>query len=171
MSSKPTTTTPDLASILATLASLAPQGQESQHVAPGQHAHPQPTPLLQQAPQPYQQTVTDHAPALLQQWQQPIPVQIHVRSTPVEVPSVRVIDPATILDWSAGLKCVMRTVAKQENILNDIRRMIRSQQEHEQQWWDSRLDLVEKQRARVEGQKKLESVLLVELRPVKLTYC
>jgi len=37
--------------------------------------------------------------------------------------------------------------------------MIKSQHEHEQQWWNGRQDLIERQKARKEGQKKLDDVL------------
>ncbi len=35
-----------------------------------------------------------------------------------------VIDPATIIEWSAGLRCVMKQVAKHESILQDVRRVV-----------------------------------------------
>ncbi|KAG9248698.1 hypothetical protein BJ878DRAFT_308362 [Calycina marina] len=147
--------TPDLASILATLAGLAPQKiQQTQDQAPPQEIQqPQPT------QQHHQQFPAASQPPL-QQWRQPVPSHVQAGSiTPLEAPVGRIIDPATIIDWSSGLKCVMRTVAKQESILNDIRHMIKSQQEHEQQWWNGRLDLLERQKTRIESQKKLNEVL------------
>jgi hypothetical protein len=89
--------TPDLASVLKTLAGLAPQNQQQSHATyPVQQ---------QQAPQAWPQN--PQAPQSGTQAQAP-----------------KVIDPATIIDWSAGLRCVMKTVAKHENILHDIRRVI-----------------------------------------------
>jgi hypothetical protein len=41
--------------------------------------------------------------------------------------------------------------------------MIKVQNEHEEQWWRSREALVERQKAREEGQKKLDNVLFVPL--------
>jgi hypothetical protein len=35
----------------------------------------------------------------------------------------KIIDPATITDWSSGLRCVMKTVAAHENIIKEIRRV------------------------------------------------
>jgi hypothetical protein len=71
----------------------------------------------------------------------------------------------------------MKQVAKHENILQDVRRvgfqvffphvafslfqMIKVQHEHEEQWWKGREALIERQKARQEGQKKLEDVLFV----------
>lgn len=123
-------TTPDLATILATLAGLAPQKQQNQQVQ--QNAPAQPLqPVLQSQPVPHHHQqfhqplpyVAQQPPS--QQWQHHPPSYPVPRSTtPVEAPKVRLIDPATIIDWSSGLKCVMRTVAKQESILHDIRRVI-----------------------------------------------
>jgi hypothetical protein len=39
--------------------------------------------------------------------------------------------------------------------------MIKVQHEHEEQWWKGREALIEKQKARKEGQKKLDDVLYV----------
>lgn len=88
---------PDLASVLKTLASLAPQNQQQAHATYPAHQ--------QQGPQAWPQNPPAHQSG----------TQVH---------AVKVIDPATIIDWSAGLRCVMKTVAKHENILHDIRRVI-----------------------------------------------
>lgn len=69
------------------------------------------------------------------------------------------MDPATIIDWSSGLRCVMKTVAKHENVLQEVRKMIKVQNEHEEQWWKGREALIERQKARKEGQRKLDEVL------------
>jgi len=70
----------------------------------------------------------------------------------------------------------MRTVAKHDSILQEVRRvslfaidltgveahtyqMIKVQHEHEEQWWKGREALIEKQKSRKEGQKKLDDVL------------
>jgi hypothetical protein len=53
----------------------------------------------------------------------------------------------------------MKTVARHENILQDIRRMVKAQHEHEEQWSNGRKALLERQAARKEGQKKLDDVL------------
>jgi hypothetical protein len=37
--------------------------------------------------------------------------------------------------------------------------MIKVQHEHEEEWWKGRQDLLRKQEARIEGQKKLDEVL------------
>jgi hypothetical protein len=88
--------TPDLASVLKTLAGLAPQNQQQGPVTHQVHQ--------QQAPQAWSQNA-----------------QAYHNTTLAGGP--KVIDPATIIDWPAGLRCVMKTVAKHENILHDIRRV------------------------------------------------
>jgi len=35
----------------------------------------------------------------------------------------KVVDPATIVDWPAGLRCVMRTVGKHDQMIHEIRRV------------------------------------------------
>lgn len=99
---------PDLASILKTLASLTPKSQ--QQVGEQSTQDPQPLPYVA-APllPPYQQS-----------WQPQVQTPASVsRSTSAN--NAKLIDPASITDWSSGLKCVMRTVAKHENLLHDIR--------------------------------------------------
>lgn len=116
--------TPDLATILATLAGFAPQKQQTQQTVSSQSIPP----ILQSQPAPQNQQFQQPPPYVAQQpphqWQYPPQnYPIPRSSTPVDAPKVRLIDPATIIDWSSGLKCVMRTVAKQESILHDIRRV------------------------------------------------
>jgi len=53
----------------------------------------------------------------------------------------------------------MRTVARSEGTMARVKRMIRVQHEHEQQWWDGRQALLQKQEGREEGRKKLDEVL------------
>ena len=97
--------TPDLASILKTLASLAPQAQQQQ-VQPPPQPHPLPTPF------PAEQV-----------WQQSLAQATQPSYTPIPSAAPKVVDPATIIEWSAGLRCVMKQVAKHESILQDVRRV------------------------------------------------
>ncbi|PBP27251.1 hypothetical protein BUE80_DR001649 [Diplocarpon rosae] len=133
---------PDLASILRTLAGLTPQNQPQQNNT-----------TYGQAPPHFEQPQ--------QSWTlQPERIVVPPRSTTPTDPLPKAgIDPATIIEWSAGLRCVMVTVARHESMLNDIRRMMKVQREHEEQWWNGREILIEKQKARKENQKKLDDVL------------
>ncbi|KAI9833177.1 MAG: hypothetical protein M1819_003800 [Sarea resinae] len=85
------------------------------------------------------------------------------RSRPIESTNIihkpPTIDASSIIDWSAGVRCVMKTVARSEAIQARIRKMIQVQIQHERQWWDGRQALLQKQEARVEGKKKLDEVL------------
>ncbi|KAE8453778.1 hypothetical protein EG329_009290 [Mollisiaceae sp. DMI_Dod_QoI] len=137
--------TRDLASILKTLASLTPQNQQPQTEFTGYQPHPPPQPHIEQVP--------------AQSWQRQESTSHIARSTtPPGLPKNHV-DPATIIDWSAGLRCVMKVVAKNDDILQEVRRMIKSQNDNEQQWFKGREALIERQKKRQEGQKKLDEVL------------
>ncbi|TVY68732.1 hypothetical protein LSUE1_G005691 [Lachnellula suecica] len=135
--------TPDLASILKTLADLNSQKNVQQ-------SRPQPPPAVQakQPPEEFQQA-----------WQQELErASQPMSSTPINAPA-KVIDPASIIEWSAGLRCVLRTVAKHDHIIIELRKMIKVQHEHEEQWFNGRKALIEKQKGREEGQKRLDEVL------------
>ncbi|TVY16440.1 hypothetical protein LARI1_G005543 [Lachnellula arida] len=146
--------TPDLASILKTLADLNSQNQPQQ---PQQQSKPQPQPQPQSAAKSQVQQPSN---AYQQAWQQQLDIasQGPKSSATVNAPP-NIIEPASIIEWSAGLRCVMKTVAKHDHIINEIRRMIKVQHEHEEQWFNGRKALIEKQKGREEGQKKLEEVL------------
>lgn len=148
---------PDLASVLRTLAGFTSQKQ--------------PVPADQSIPQAGQL----HRPFPQQTWLPQIAPQLSAQSH-VNADGPKPIDPTIITEWSAGLRCVMKTVAKHENMLHDIRhvsslglvlhlpflilfQMVKIQHEHEDQWWKSREALIERQKARKEGQKKLDDVL------------
>ncbi|KAL3424205.1 hypothetical protein PVAG01_03486 [Phlyctema vagabunda] len=144
--------TPDLASVLRTLAGLAPPNQQASNQQVQGPTFSQ-DPRLSSTFASYQQQV--HEPSLSS-----LPSSVPAFHTGQHnVPKTKVVDPATIIEWSAGLRCVMRTVAKHDNVLQDIRRMIKVQHEHEEQWWKGREALIERQQARKEGQKKLDDVL------------
>ena len=119
MASNPAT--PDLASILATLSALAPP-------ASGQNlGNPQNVPSVQNA-----RDVRDHAGVYQQQG--PATTQsfyglnagAHMQSgVNREGPKTeaKVIDPATIIEWPAGLRCVMKIAAQNEGIVKEIKKV------------------------------------------------
>ncbi|KAK8911973.1 hypothetical protein QC760_000960 [Botrytis cinerea] len=148
--------TPDLASVMEILANLAKAKNQQQ-------AQPSTQTASAQTPD-----VTSHGQAIQQQrqqWSQSVaPPMTHRESGQLQaqvqsINNPKAVDPATIIDWSAGLRCVMRTMNKHDHVLQEIRKMIKVQHEHEEQWWKSREALIERQAARKEGQKKLEEVL------------
>ena len=95
---------PDLASVLQTLAGLA----QSQQPFPPSNQSLSNEGVQQPWATTYPMTYP-HPPPVSQQ-------------TPVKQPT-KVIDPATIIDWPAGLRCVMKTVAKHDKLLFDIRKV------------------------------------------------
>ncbi|KAK6613720.1 hypothetical protein H4I96_00041 [Botrytis cinerea] len=131
--------TPDLASVMEILANLAKAKNQQQ-------AQPSTQTASAQTPDSVAPPMTHRESGQLQ-------AQVQSINNP------KAVDPATIIDWSAGLRCVMRTMNKHDHVLQEIRKMIKVQHEHEEQWWKSREALIERQAARKEGQKKLEEVL------------
>ncbi|QSZ35371.1 hypothetical protein DSL72_008241 [Monilinia vaccinii-corymbosi] len=137
--------TPDLASVMKILKGLNQAQDQQQAQSPAQ--------IATQIP-----NVGSHGLATQQrQWARP--VMHHQSGQSQAVNHQKLVDPSTITDWGAGLRCVMKTAAKHDHVLQKIRKMIKLQHEHEEQWWRGREALIEKQAARKEGQRKLEEVL------------
>jgi hypothetical protein len=86
----------------------------------------------------------------------------HPTNHPSTVPAtIDSPDPSKISSWPAALQHVMRAVAHNEALQHKLRRLIRSQHDHERQWWRGREALLEKQKARVEKKRQLDEVLYV----------
>ncbi|KAG9233870.1 hypothetical protein BJ875DRAFT_30934 [Amylocarpus encephaloides] len=161
---------PNLASILAGLASIAPQAQSQEQPQLSFHdtSHSQeytPAQPQDQARYPQNQNAQHEAqvPPTNDAYNQILQQQLNEASRTSQAPALaatptKMVDPATIIEWSAGLRCLLKTVARHEHVLNDIRRMIRVQHEHEEQWFKGREALLEKQKSRKEGQKRLDEV-------------
>ncbi|KAI9804839.1 MAG: hypothetical protein M1825_001207 [Sarcosagium campestre] len=161
--------TPDLASILQTLsrfgsAPTAPPTQTSQ-------SQPADRPITDD--DELEDGEYDPAELVLQPQQQARPAPaVSTAShpgTPVQPRSLsqqsNILRPAigpdisSIIDWPSGLRCVMRTVARTDASIVQIRKMVQVQHQHEQQWWEGRQALLNKQRARLDGKKRLDDVL------------
>ncbi|SLM38150.1 Protein of unknown function DUF2458 [Lasallia pustulata] len=133
--------TPDLASILATLAAYAPPPQpQITHTDPPAAS----TPAL---------FSDEHLPPASAPQQPPVPSPTPQSHQPPP------IDPATLTTWPSALRCITRTIARNEAALSRIRHLIHTQQQHERQWWEGREALVRKQQQRGEGRKALDEVL------------
>ncbi|KAI4841748.1 hypothetical protein E4T44_07707 [Aureobasidium sp. EXF-8845] len=149
------TVPPDLASILATLAQFAPQQQQDQQQPPPPTAttptitdprlqRRQNQPTIQpynQTPQTLQQqntsqTSTPYNPqaAIFQPVisQQRVITQPSRTSTPQQQEHT-IIDPATITEWSAGLRCVTKIAAQNPLFAEKIRGLINDQRRNEMQ--------------------------------------
>ena len=109
MSANPTTPGPELAAILATLAGLNPNNNSQPPPQPSNWA-PEPEP-------PNHYFLHQNHPHPQQQWP---PVESVPRAEPKRA---NLIDPATITEWSVGLRCVMKTVSVHDQILKDIRKV------------------------------------------------
>lgn len=154
--------TPDLASILRTLSSFTPQAQASSSTVFQDSSN-------FSANQPSQDNthhIRHHGALsnLLPQRQQLLPS--------------KQTDPTTIIEWSAGLKHITKQITTNEYLIKEIRRvspspflsvsrlivhpqLIETSHSHEEQWWAGRLALLQKQEARIEGQKRLNDALYV----------
>ncbi|KAI9766444.1 MAG: hypothetical protein M1840_006551 [Geoglossum simile] len=174
--------TPDLASILRTLASLAPkQPQPIAQPLPATFEVPE-APLSLQSKayeleegeyeppdsvceiRDSQQSTLDNVPerTTAAQERSSRDPRLHPASTPVSTRPAEVIAPidtTTITDWPAGLRYVMKAVAQSDAIMAKIKEMIADQHKHERMWWEGRQAILKKQEARIEGKKKLDEVL------------
>ena len=85
----------------------------------------------------------------------PSPAPLAAQSTP-SAPS---IDPRTITTYPAALRHITRTIARNEATMVRIRKLIASQHQHERQWWHGRELLVKQQGEREEGRRRVDEVL------------
>ena len=150
--------TPDLASVLRTLAAYVPPPPQptSEQV---QFGPLQPTvPFLSELEEgEYEPEASlDVRPSTI--LEPPAKVQ-PVRNIPSPVPKQPVVDATSITTWPAALRHVTKTVARSESIMARIRKLIEVQHQHECQWWEGRKALIQKQKDRVEGRRKVEEVL------------
>lgn len=128
----------DLNSVLHTLSSLNAPGITSRSASSSQTGTPDP----RQARRVQTRTLREPTST--------------VSKKPSTTPAV---DPSTITTWPAALRYVMRTVGQNEEIQLRIRGLIRSQHNHERQWWKGREALLERQKARGDKKKELNAVL------------
>ena len=110
------------------------------------------------------QLSTDHGTPVHQE----LPLHTHSIPPPLSLPQSRstsapskapLVDPSSITTWPSALRHVTKLVSQNEAILIRIRKLIKVQNQHEKQWWDGRNALLQKQKDRIEGRKKLDEVL------------
>lgn len=116
-------TTPDLASVMEILANLA-KAKNQQQAQPSMQTSSAQTPditshgqAIQHQQQPQPQWSQSAAPSTTHR--ESGQLQAHVQS----INHSKAVDPATIIDWSAGLRCVMRTLNKHDHVLQEIRKV------------------------------------------------
>lgn len=132
----------DLDAILRTLASL-PKPEEQQG-----YAQPQESYLLQ----PHTRVDPRLAGRSLQPQSMPKP---QARSaTPL-------IDPATIIDWKQGLRCVSKIAAQNPQFSMSIRKLIKDQEGNVKQWEAGRQRLIEEQALKKANEETHRAALCV----------
>ncbi|KAI9704512.1 MAG: hypothetical protein M1820_005586 [Bogoriella megaspora] len=152
--------TPDLASVLATLREFAPPQQQQQYAQYQQDRVPE------QSLQPQHnnsETVNngvfdDPRPSTKQDLV--TPSQDSRSNTPArDSPRPPRVDTTTIIDWPSGLKAVSKAAAQNAAFADSIRKMVRDQRHHEQQWYMQRQNLKQQQARRGDGAKQAQDVL------------
>lgn len=157
---------PDLASVLQTLSAYAPPAasssgakpyeepshlndEDDEYEPPASFSNIEHAPVTEPNPIPHPQESTSHS-----SFDNSTP-----KPTPPAVAAPPPPDPSTITTWPSALQCVMKTVSQNEAHQTRIRKLIRTQHDHEKQWWAGREALLTKQRARAEKKKTLDAVL------------
>ncbi|OJD40244.1 uncharacterized protein BKCO1_1000652 [Diplodia corticola] len=138
---------PDLATVLRNLAALAPppplQAPASGGTAPDAeyNAVAQPIPQRQYFADP-RLAGRSQNPGLRQQANaSTTPPPPTVTPTP-QASRLAPIDPATIIEWAPGLRCISKIAARNPNLKPVVQKMIAEQHEHELIWWGGRQALV-----------------------------
>ena len=174
--------TPDIASILRSLAATASNSQTSSLSTHYTNPISAPRPQLDGSPDHHvdldldlglEEGEYDPNDALIPisgQETQPslsspvIISQIPTNTTPTSrnvqrIPKSSPMDPRSITTYPAALRHITKIVARDETTMSRIRKLIASQHQHERQWWDGRQALIKQQGEREGGRKKVEDVL------------
>ena len=129
---------PDLASVLQTLASYAPSTYDTNNAIP-----------------PSQSTTGRGGYAI----QAPTSGVNH----PAQSPKPPVVDSKTIITWPPALRYITNTIARNQDVMTRIKRIIKSQHDHEKEWWSNREALIQMQKKRVVDSKKVDEILYVHI--------
>jgi len=124
---------PELASILATLAQFAPPPTPAQNIQDPYREPPRSTippgfPTTENyVSQSHQQSYQQQQQQQQQPYAAPVSLDPRIRpqgrSTSTSIVEKIVIDPATITEWSAGLRCVSKIAAQNRLFGDTIRRV------------------------------------------------
>ncbi|KAH6616816.1 hypothetical protein C7974DRAFT_52743 [Boeremia exigua] len=129
----------DLDAILRTLASLSKPEEQGQHQPQDQYV-------------PQQQPAADPRLAGRSFQPQPIPKPQVRSSTPL-------IDPATIIDWKQGLRCVSKIAAQNPQFTITVRKLIKDQEGNVRQWEAGRTRLIEEHVLKKENEQTHRAAL------------
>lgn len=151
--------TPDLASVLATLAAYGPP----QSTAP-QPTIPSAPPVPEVEEEEYDpadfQFIDTHSSVASQSTPvSSITTPKSIQFVPQPPPPSSVSSVSQIVTWAPALRYVMNNVFRKPEAMHSIQHMIKTQQQHERQWWEGRKALLQKQASRDDARKKLDDVL------------
>ncbi|KAK4495657.1 hypothetical protein PRZ48_012925 [Zasmidium cellare] len=145
--------TPNLQSILATLAQHAPTGT---HLAPvpSQHAVPitAPAPGCETQDTSSQDQRDASFSSRLKAGAKP-------QGQSVSAPSKPMIDPSTITTWQDALRCITKISAQNAQFAASIKKMMKEQKAHEMRWYTERQNLKQTQANRSSSAAKAQSIL------------
>ncbi|KAG9201195.1 hypothetical protein G6514_005924 [Epicoccum nigrum] len=148
----------DLDAILATLAGLQQKPQEEQ-------ARQYPSSRSQEPFQPPQESFPQQQQQQQQQEYTPDP-RLAGRTT-IPKPQAKssasaatpLIDPATIIDWKQGLRCVSKIAALNPEFAGKVRRLVKEQEGNVRVWEEGRRRMVEEQAMKREGEERHRAAL------------
>ena len=150
--------TPDLASVLRTLAAYGQSSQPPTEPSQNRIAH-----AVELVPDTLEDGEYDPAISLNNLPPRIIIPAEHARPEPEprlrSIKQSTTVDATSIMTWPAALRHVTRTVARNEAIMARIKKLIDVQHQHESQWWEGRKALIQKQKDRIEGRRKVDEVL------------
>ena len=168
MASFPKNQQTDLASILRALASHAPPPVTN--TPPANFGHGFVLPNTNQSV--YQGSSINHDGATTRTTQQPgltneqydpsgygRPDTAHFQGNTRTATPTTITDPHSITTWPPALRHVSKLLARNEVIADRIRKLVKSQHDHEKQWVKGREALVQLQENRVDGRSKVADVL------------
>ena len=171
-----TSMSPDLASVLRTLASFTSaqpstshpppppsppartleEGEDEEEEEENEPANFLPTttiPRVPVVPTPQPPSTSTSTPQLSP------PPPTHYNPAVAPPPSLSSLSSSTITTWPPALRYVMKTLIPNQAATHRIQHMIKTQHEHERQWWAGREALLLKQQGREEGRRRLNDVL------------
>lgn len=163
--------TPDLASVLATLAAYAPPPQLTPPTLPPSPPF-NPASAPPQEPQEFEEDEYDPSeydpsvpppstgvpPALPSDPR----VQRHIsapRPPPAKPLAPLAPSPSQFTTWAPAFRHVTKLLVPNPDVTRRIAHLIHTQHKHERQWWAGREALVQKLHDREEGRKKINDVL------------
>lgn len=160
---------PDLTTVLATLAAYAPpQPPAPQYTSPQLQPPHEELDLDEDEYDPSNFDPSVSQPAVIPQpvteapatTESPIRPQASSSGTRTFQNTSSLLESASkILSWPPALRFVMKNIMPNPAVAHRVKHLIRTQHQHERQWWSGREALLQKQREREAGRKKLDDVL------------